>query len=210
MLPRERLHPRWRWVIAAVVLVPAIIASPWMYTRLVTAPEIAKTGAPADHADAALVLGARVYEDGTPSRFLRERIEVGVALYQAGEVDTLIMSGDGDDSSGFGEPTIMRQVAEDMGVPADAIIEDPLGLDTYSSCQRARDVYDVSSVVVATQEFHLPRAVWLCDQMGLDTQGRYPGARPTRSTVVGNIREVPAIAKAMLDQARGRNETDVS
>ncbi len=178
-----------------------------MYTRLVTSPVIEKAGAEADHADAALVLGARVYEDGTPSRFLRERIEVGVALYEAGEVDVLIMSGDGDDSSGYGEPTIMRQVAEALGVPSDAIIEDPLGLDTYSSCQRARDVYEVSSVIVATQEFHEPRAVWLCEQMGLETQGRYPGPRPTKSTVLGNIREIPAIAKAMLDQASGRQET---
>jgi len=193
-----------RWYVAAVVLIPALVAAPWAYVRLGTASAIARAGAEAQHADAALVLGARVYEDGTPSRFLRERIEVGVALYEAGEVDVLIMSGDGDDSSGYGEPTIMRQVAEDMGVPSDAIIEDPLGLDTYSSCERAKDVYGVDSVVVATQEFHEPRAVWLCRQTGLETQGRYPAKRFTKSTVLGNIREVAAIPKAMLDEARGR------
>ena len=145
-----RLPPRFRWAVAAVVLIPALVAAPWMYVNLATASSIAEVGAPVQHADAALVLGARVYEDGTPSRFLRERIEVGVALYQAGEVDLLLMSGDGDDSSGFGEPTVMRQVAEAMGVPPAAIIEDPLGVDTYSSCARARDVYGLSSVVVAT------------------------------------------------------------
>ncbi|WNM28049.1 ElyC/SanA/YdcF family protein [Demequina capsici] len=199
-----RLPPRYRLVVAAVVLVPALAVAPWMYVNLATAPSIARAGAPVTHADAALVLGARVYEDGTPSRFLRERIEVGVALYEAGDVDMLIMSGDGDDSSGFGEPTVMRQIAEQMGVPSDAIVEDPFGLDTYSSCERARDVYGASSVVVATQEFHEPRAVWLCQRQGLDVQGRYPGIRLTRSTVLGNLRELAAIPKAILDMETGR------
>ncbi len=205
-----RLHPRLRWIVAAIVLIPALVAAPWMYTRISTAPAIAPATHEADHADAALVLGARVYPDGTPSRFLRERIEVGVGLYEAGEVDTILMSGDGDDSSGFGEPTVMREVAESMGVPADAIIEDPRGLDTFSSCQRAHDVYGMDSVIVSTQEFHMPRSVWSCQHSGLNTQGRYPGPRPTRSTVVGNLRELAATAKTILDQATGRVAADAS
>lgn len=113
-------------------------------------------------ADAALVLGARVWPDGRASRFLRERIVTGVRLYRQGLVDVIIMSGAGEDSSGHGEPKVMRRVAEQAGVPPEAIIEDPLGVDTYSSCIRARDEYGMRSVIVATQEFHLPRAVWLC------------------------------------------------
>lgn len=204
MSARTRIHPRYRWVVAALIAVPTLVAAPWAYTRLTTASATAQAGTPVEHADAALVLGARVYEDGRPSRFLRERIQVGVDLYLAGEVDVIIMSGDGSDSSGYGEPTVMRRVAEEMGVPADAIIEDPYGVDTYSSCQRARDVYGMQSVVVATQEFHTPRAVWLCEQAGLSAQGRYPHPRPTKSTFYGNAREVAATAKAMLDAWRGR------
>ncbi|WP_193746405.1 SanA/YdcF family protein [Demequina aestuarii] len=190
--------------IASAVLLIVLGTAPWAFTRIATAAQIAPAGTAVEHADAALILGARVYEDGTPSRFLRERVEIGVALYTAGDVDALIMSGDGDDSSGFGEPAVMRQVAEEMGVPPSAITEDPLGLDTYSSCERARDVYGASSVVVATQEFHEPRAVWLCEQEGLLTQGRYPSVRLTKSTVIGNVREIPATAKAVLDQWTGR------
>lgn len=202
---RRRLHPRYRWLIAAVVAVPTLVAAPWGYVRLATASAISPAGASGvPHADAALVLGARVYADGRPSRFLRERVETGVALYKAGTVDVIIMSGDGEDSSGFGEPAVMRRVAEDMGVPADAIIEDPLGLDTYSSCARASDVYGMNSVIVATQEFHLPRAVWLCGRAGLNAHGEHPEVRFTKSTVVGHIREVPAVAKAVMDVLRGR------
>ena len=125
--PRTRLHPRYRWIMAAIVLVPTFVATPWAIVRISTASSVRPADATFTHADAAVVLGAAVYKDGRPSRFLRERIEVGVKLYLDGTVDRIIMSGDGNDSSGFGEPNIMRKVAEGMGVPADAIVDDPLG-----------------------------------------------------------------------------------
>ena len=202
--PHTRLHPRDRWVVVAIVAIPTLVATPWAVVRVSTASSTHPAEASFARADAAVVLGARVYADGRPSRFLRERIEVGVRLYLDGTVDRLIMSGDGDDSSGFGEPSVMRQVAEDMGVPPEAIVEDPLGVDTYSSCVNARDTFGATSVIMVSQEFHVPRAVWVCDQIGLDAQGAYPPQRLTKSTVVGHVREVAADAKAMIDVMRGR------
>lgn len=200
----RRLHSRYRWAVAAVVLLPSLVATPWAIVRITTASSVRPAETTFTHADAAVVLGARVYADGRPSRFLRERIEVGVRLYLDGTVDRLIMSGDGTDSSGFGEPSVMRQVAEDMGVPADAIQEDPLGVDTYSSCVNARDTFGAGSVIMVSQEFHVPRAVWVCDRIGLSAQGAYPPQRLTKSTVTGHVREVAADAKAMIDVLRGR------
>ena len=84
------------------------------------------------------------------------------------------------------------------------LVDDPLGVDTYSSCKRAKDQFGAESLIIATQEFHVPRAVWVCDRIGLEAQGAYPPARATKSTVIGNVREVAAVAKAMLDVARGR------
>lgn len=199
-----RVHGRYRWAIAAIVLVPTIVATPWAIVRFSTASSVRAGDDTFTHADAAVVLGARVYADGRASRFLRERVEVGARLYLEGVVDRLIMSGDGTDSSGFGEPSVMRQVAEDMGVPADAIAEDPLGVDTYSSCLNARDTFGANSVIMVSQEFHVPRAVWICDNIGLDAQGAYPPQRLTKSTVTGHVREVAADAKAMIDVLRGR------
>ena len=128
----------------------------------------------------------------------------GVRLYRAGLVSHIIMSGAGKDSSGHGEPAVMRRVAEEAGVPPTAIIEDPLGVDTYSSCVRARDEYGMRSVIVATQEFHIPRAVWLCQRLGLEAQGAYPAPILTEHTVRGHVRELGATGKAMIDLARGR------
>lgn len=189
---------------AAVVLVPTLVAAPWAIVRVSTAGSTHPAWAGFDHADAAVVLGARVYADGRPSRFLRERVETGVRLYLEGTVDRLIMSGDGSDSSGFGEPSVMRRVAEEMGVPPEAIEEDPLGVDTYSSCLNARDTFGASSVIMVSQEFHVPRAVWVCDRVGLAAQGAFPPQRLTKSTLVGHVREVAADAKAMIDVARRR------
>ncbi len=202
--PHTRLHPRYRWVGVAIVAIPTLVATPWAVVRVSTGSSTHPSDASFARANAAVVLGARVYADGRPSRFLRERVEVGVRLYLDGTVDRLIMSGDGDDSSGFGEPTIMRQVAEDMGVPPEAIVEDLLGVDTYSSCLNARDTFGATSVIMVSQEFHVPRAVWVCDQIGLDAQGAYPPQRLAKSTVVGHVREVAADAKAMIDVLRGR------
>ncbi len=199
-----RLTPRHRWAMAAMVLVPSIVATPWAIVRISTASSVRPAADTFTHADAAVVLGARVYADGRPSRFLRERIELGVRLYLDGTVDRLIMSGDGHDSSGFGEPGVMRRVAEDLGVPADAIVEDPLGVDTYSSCVNARDTFGANSVIMVSQEFHVPRAVWVCDSIGIDAQGAFPPQRLTKSTVTGHVREVAADAKAMIDVLRGR------
>lgn len=192
------------WLTAMVVAVPALAIAPWAVVRAVTADSIQRDTGEFEHADVAVVLGARVYEDGRPSRFLRERVEVGVGLYQAGVVDRILMSGDGDDSSGFGETAVMRRVAEEMGVPPDAIEEDPLGLDTYSTCVRAREEFGARSVIMVSQEFHVPRAVWVCEQSGMPAQGAHPAPRLTSSTVRGHLREVPATAKAVLDVWRGR------
>lgn len=209
-MTRSRVDSRFRWAVAAVVLAPALVATPWAIVRISTASSVHPIDTTFTHADAAVVLGAGVYADGRPSRFLRERVEVGVKLYLDGTVDRIIMSGDGTDSSGFGEPSVMRRVAEQMGVPSDAIVEDPLGVDTYSSCLNARDTFSASSVIMVSQQFHVPRAVWVCDRIGLDAQGAYPPQRFTESTVKGHAREVAADAKAMIDILRGRVPHDGS
>jgi vancomycin permeability regulator SanA len=201
---RARLDSRHRWKVAVIVALFTLVMAPWAAIRLQTVTDIGPAAGNFDHADAALVLGARVYEDGTPSPFLLERVETGVELYKAGVVDRLIMSGDGADSSGHGEPAVMRALAEGMGVPAYAIVEDPLGVNTYASCLRARDELGAASVIVTTQEFHVSRATWLCQRAGVSTQGAYPPVHIRKGTIIGNTREIAAAAKAWADVVSGR------
>lgn len=155
-------------------------------------------------AEAALVLGARVWPDGRPSMFLGQRIAVGVSLYRRGLVPRIVVSGAGRNREGLDETAVMARVVEEAGVPFDAITIDPHGVDTYASALGARRDLGLSSVIVATQEFHLPRAVWLCRQVGLEAQGAYPPVLLREHTAMGYVREVPATWKAALDIARER------
>lgn len=189
---------------ASALVLGVAAALPTLIARATTASAIHPVAGTFAHADAALVLGARVWEDGRPSRFLRERVEAGVSLFQRGFVDQLIMSGDGIHARSHHEPAVMTRVAIDMGVPAAAIIADPYGVDTYSSAHRARHVYGLTSVVAVSQEFHLPRAVWLCRRVGLVAQGAHAPIVAREHTAMGYLRETAATVKAVIDVAGGR------
>jgi vancomycin permeability regulator SanA len=149
-------------------------------------------------ADAALVLGARVWEDGRPSRFLRERVDAGVSLYRRGLVPRIVMSGAEHNREGLDEVETMVRTALELGVPEADIVRDGAGVNTRASAVNARKKLGLNSVIVCTQEFHLPRAVWLCQLAGLKASGAYPHVHLRDHTARGYVREVPATWKALL------------
>lgn len=114
----------------------------------------------------AMVLGARVHPSG-PSAFVAARLDLAVALYERGEIETIIVTGDGSQAS-HDQPRVMREYLVEHGVPGDAVVEDPGGLDTYDSCVRARDVYGADAVTVLSQDYHVRRAVTICRTVGVD------------------------------------------
>jgi vancomycin permeability regulator SanA len=146
-------------------------------------------------APAALVFGAGVWRSGAPSRVLVDRVKAGVRLYNLGKVDFLLMSGGGQ------EPEVMRDLAVAAGIPANAILMDAEGLDTRTSCIRARENFAFDRLILVTQRFHLPRALYLCQDAGLEAQGvaaDLPGYTPN-GWVAMQLREFPAVAKAFLE-----------
>lgn len=121
--------------------------------------------------DVGIVLGAALSKNGTElSKFLEWRVQTAVNLYKAGRVHSLLMSGDGSYST-HDEPAIMRAEAIRLGVPADKIAMDKFGFDTYDSCTRAKTWRGITSATVITQGYHLPRAVFTCQEVGIDTIG---------------------------------------
>jgi SanA protein len=151
----------------------------------------------------ALVLGARVYANGRLSGMLRDRVETAVALYKTGKVEKLLMSGD-NSSLEYNEPDAMMAHAIGMGVPAEDIQPDYAGRRTYDSCYRARAIFQVESAVIVTQAFHLPRALFLCNQLGVQSVGVAADQRQydPRSIAWSETREVPATFFALLDVIR--------
>ena len=131
--------------------------------------------------DYAIVFGAALRERGTePSNYLRWRIETGVQLYKQGAVSKLLMTGDGSFPD-HDEPAIMKREAIELGVPSKHIEVDKFGFDTFDSCYRARNGRDISRAIAVTQSYHLPRAVFSCQQVGIDTIGVAAVARHGRS-----------------------------
>jgi vancomycin permeability regulator SanA len=122
-------------------------------------------------------------------------VATGVELYRQGKVLKLLMSGDGQTNT---ETRAMRQTALEMGLPEDAILLDDAGLDTYASCYRAQHLYGATDVVLVTQEFHLPRALFICEALGLNAEGVSSDRRTYRRSSVAfwNFREVLATANA--------------
>ena len=173
-------------LIAAAMLLPRLVTSVFASQYLSTVEEVELT-------EVALVFGAEVREDGAPSAALRDRVLAAVDLYKAGKANKLVMSGE------IPEPIAMQNLAVQEGVPQEAIILDEGGLRTYDTCYRAINVYGYEKVIVVTQDFHLPRALYLCHFMGIDVQGipAREGQYWRGSTLFWNLRESMATLLAL-------------
>ena len=105
-----------------------------------------------------LVLGAFVSERGTPSYVLRQRLDKAVELYKAGKIERILVSGD-HGKKNYDEVNGMKEYLLKNGIPLKDIFLDHAGFDTYSSMVRAKEIFEVDSVIIITQKFHLPRSV---------------------------------------------------
>lgn len=121
-------------------------------------------------APVALVLGAGLNRDGSPGVVLRDRVGTAAELYYAGKVEKLLMSGD-NSSPYYNEPGAMQSYALSLGIPQEDIILDYAGRRTYDSCYRAIAIFGVDKLIVVTQSFHLPRALFLCNTFDIDASG---------------------------------------
>ncbi len=166
-------------------------------------------------APVALVLGAQVYPSGRPSPFLAGRLDLAKRLYDAGLVRVVLVSGD-NMAREYNEPDAMRSYLLAAGMPADTVVADHAGFDTYDSCARARRIFGVDRVLVVTQGYHLPRAVATGRALGLDADG--VGDSSVRGSAAwrrGALRDQVATVKTVLDllsrrdPVLGRRETSL-
>ncbi len=144
---------------------------------------------------AALVLGASVVR-GKPSPVLEERAHTAVALYMMGKVSKILVTGD-NGALTHDEVTPVRKYLTDAGIPPEDIFLDHAGFDTYSSMYRARDVFLADSVTIVTQDFHMPRAVFVARMLGIKAYGVVP--ERGQGDLYDYVREIPASSKAVVD-----------
>jgi SanA protein len=146
----------------------------------------------------ALVFGAGYWPDGTPSDIMRDRVAAAVELYRAGKVRKILLSGD-NRFVHYNEPAKMREVALALGMPEEDIVLDYAGRRTYDTCYRAKAIFGLTEVVVVTQRYHLPRALYTCQRLGLDAVGYAADRRPYIHLRRYQAREVSALWLAWWD-----------
>jgi len=120
--------------------------------------------------DVALVFGAGLRARGVPGLILEDRVLRSIDLYQLAKVKTILLSGD-NQSSGHNEVKAMENLAVKEGVPQKNLLFDHSGLSTYESCRRAKEEFNLQKVVLVTQRYHLSRALYDCNELGLEAVG---------------------------------------
>ena len=175
------------------LLLPRLVTSLYSWNKIHSVDE-----APSERV--AVIFGAGLRRDGTPTAVLRDRVETGVSLYFSGKVEKLLMSGDNQVVE-YNEPEAMRQYAISLGVPEEVIVLDFAGRRTYDTCFRAKAIFGVNSALLVTQKFHLPRALFLCNALGVKAVGVEANNRTywKRSLLFWNIREYFATFTAFKD-----------
>lgn len=166
---RHRAWPVRRLVLGLLVLASVLLVLPRLFFYAAYRDDI-RAVAEVPFTPVAIVFGAGIWADGSATPVLYDRVATAAALYHEGRVSRLLLTGDGQ-SPGHDEPAAMRAVALGLRVPESALLIDPAGIRTYESCSRARDVYGIREAVLVTQHFHLPRAMYLCDQLGVTVTG---------------------------------------
>ncbi|MBK8985733.1 MAG: YdcF family protein [Chloroflexi bacterium] len=167
----------------------------WYYQRHIYTAE----AVPAQRA--AVVFGAAVYGNGRLSPILRDRVQTAVQLYQSGQVNKIIMSGD-NQTLDYDEPSAMVAYAIAQGVPPEDVQPDYGGRRTYDTCYRARAIFQVDTAVLVTQAFHLPRALFTCRQLGVTSVGVSADLRSYRGAGWYEFRETVATLVALWDVIR--------
>lgn len=145
----------------------------------------------------AVVFGAAVRR-GHPTPVLQDRLDAAIQLYHLRKVNHLIMSGDGR-APEYDEPGVMAQYAIQHGVEPEDITLDRQGLRTYDTCFRARTVYDANEVILVTQAYHLPRALFTCQMLGVDGIGLAADRRLYRDARWYQVREMMALTVAVWE-----------
>ncbi|MBP1701175.1 MAG: hypothetical protein H6Q38_282 [Chloroflexi bacterium] len=180
-------------IVIAVFAIPRLITAVYAWQRVISVEN-------APNRRIAIVFGAGLMRDGSPTAVLRDRVVTATRLYFDGKVEKLLMSGDNSEIF-YNEPGAMKDYAISLGVPEEDIVLDYAGRRTYDTCYRARDIFGVREAILVTQGFHLPRALYTCNKLGVSAVGvpadlqRYL----RRARLFWGLRELPATVRAVWE-----------
>jgi len=158
---------------------------------------ILNEAAEAPESDAVMVLGALVYNVGKPSLTLKDRLDYGYELYALGKAKKILVSGDHGQKD-YDEVNAMKDYLMEKGVPREDIFMDHAGFNTYDSMYRAKDIFEIKSLLICTQDFHIARSVYIARNLGIYAYG-YPCADNGINIKFNKLCESLARVKAVID-----------
>jgi len=197
------LSPPLRWAILGILIALILFIPRWLLIRRYNERIYSLENAP--EKTTAIVFGAGLRRDGTPTTVLADRVTTAASLYREGKVKRILLSGS---TSGdlYNEPFAMRSLALNLGVPDQDILIDTGGTRSLYTCQRAHQVFRIEQALLISQRFHLPRALVLCDAIGLSAEGVTSDLHPYRSRFLWELREIPATLRALWDAYNIKNQ----
>lgn len=145
-------------------------------------------------ADCIIILGCQVFSDGTLSAMLHDRVMRGIELYESKAAPKLIVSGDHGRKE-YDEVNAMKKYAIDAGIPSENIFMDHAGFSTYESMYRAKEIFKAEKIIVVTQEYHLYRALYIAQKLGMEAYGVSSDYRPYYGQTYREVREILARCK---------------
>ena len=147
--------------------------------------------------DCIIVLGCQVKDDGSLSHMLRDRLIRALEVYETGAAPKLLMSGD-HGREDYDEVGAMKQYAIENGVPSENVFMDHAGFSTYETVYRAKEVFEADRVIIVTQEYHLYRALYIAEQLGVEAYGVSSDLNTYGGQSMRGAREVLARCKDWL------------
>ncbi len=190
-------------IIAAAVIFAAALAVLYAFMNVYVIASasgkiLSSDSAAKDTYDCILVLGAGLRSDGTPSDMLKDRLDMAAKLYFDGASGKILVTGDNGRIS-YNEPVAMsKYLVQNKGVPADDIVLDYAGFSTYDSMYRAKEIFGAEKIVAVTQKYHLYRAVFVANALGLDCSGVACDTVTYRGQFMRDVRETAARAKDFI------------
>jgi len=194
-------------VILAVVLLGGALAlivvlGAWLADGRIerfAAPYLADDPADLPEVDVALVLGAApIGPEGGPNRYFEYRLDAAAALWRAGKVKYLLVSGD-NRRPDYDEPSAMRAGLIARGVPEQAIYRDFAGVRTRDSVLRARSVFGQQRLIIVSQGFHASRAIFLARREGIEAWGLAARDVARAYSIFTELRRYPSALRAYYD-----------
>jgi len=151
-----------------------------------------------DFYEIGIVFGAGIYNNSFPSDIFADRLKTAAQLFKNRKINKILISG-GNPNFDHNEPFVGKNFLIDLGIPEEKIFLDFAGYRTFDTCARAKKIFSIDKAILITQSFHLPRAIFLCEKMGIKSAGAPADLQTYQYQTKNNIREILARAASFWE-----------